>query len=235
MIPTRRRFQKSASLVILAVALVVASAGRTEAGIIFSDNFTPGPSPLWGNEIGNWTTSGGAYFAQSPSNNPTTYTSLPYSLGDLTIVEDINKVQDGGIYLHAADSNNGVLLVTGGNNGTGTGLYWHIIQNGSFSSPLNEVTGLFTPGVSDIQLTVTVIGDVYSAYINGSTTPATTLTTSLFPTGKVGLYDFSGQTVSNFVLSTPSAVPEPSSMALLGIGSILLAGFARYRPRVAQG
>jgi hypothetical protein len=50
---------------------------------------------------------------------------------------------------------------------------------------------------------------------NGSSTPATTLTTSAFTSGGVGLYDFSAQTFDNFVLST---VPEPSSLALISLG-----------------
>ena len=43
----------------------------------FTDNFSS-PSPLWSNLVGNWTGSGGIYFAQAPSNNPLTYSGLPF-------------------------------------------------------------------------------------------------------------------------------------------------------------
>jgi len=47
---------------------------------IFTDNFSP-PSSLWSNSIGNWAAFNGHYFAQSPNNNPTTYSGLPYHAG----------------------------------------------------------------------------------------------------------------------------------------------------------
>jgi hypothetical protein len=50
---------------------------------------------------------------------------------------------------------------------------------------------------------VVVSGDTYAAFINGATNPITTLSTSAFPSGRVALYDFSGETFDNFVLQTP--------------------------------
>jgi hypothetical protein len=91
---------------------------------------------------------------------------------------------------------------------------------------------------SDVHLRVEVIGNVYSAYLNGSATPFTTLTSSTFTSGRVGLYDFSpvsgvstprGQTFDNFQVTDLTAVPEPSSLALLGIGAITLAGWRSRR------
>jgi hypothetical protein len=62
---------------------------------------------------------------------------------------------------------------------------------------------------------IEVSGNTYSAFVNGSLTPATTLTTSLFSSGQVALYDNSAQSFDNFVLQT---VPEPSASLLIVIG-----------------
>jgi hypothetical protein len=174
----------------------------------FADSFTSGASPLWGDEVGNWTASGGVYFAQSPSNNPATYSSLPYTVADFSFDVDVNNLQDGGVWLRSSLQNgllNGVLLVTGGNSGTGTGLYWNIVTNNSNTGNLNPVNGLFTPGVSNAHLHIVVAGNTYSVYVNGSTTPATTLTTNSFASGKVALYDFSPQTFDNVSLTLHAA------------------------------
>jgi hypothetical protein len=167
--------------------------------LIFADNFDNGASSLWGNEVGNWQQNQGFYDAQNPNNTPLTYSSLPYILKDFSIELDINNVQDGGIFLRSTDNNNGVLLVTGGEIGTGTGFYWHIIQDGVVSGILNpSVSGLVQPGISNIHLKIEVVGDNYSVLLNNDLTPITTLTTSLFSSGKVALYDFSGlQTFDN--------------------------------------
>ncbi len=105
----------------------------------------------------------------------------------------------------SANDQNGVLLVTGGHSGSGTGLYWQTVSNGTFGPITNEVTGLFTSGISNAHLHIVVAGNTYSVYVNGSTTPATTLTTSAFASGKVALYDNSSQTFSNVSLSPNSA------------------------------
>jgi hypothetical protein len=196
--------------------------------------------PPGGNEAGSWRTAGGSYDASVPDNNPITYTSVTTltGLADFRVQVDVNEVDDGGIWLRSSfngGSISGVLLVTGGNNGNADTLYWHTVVNGAFSAP---TATSFLPGLqgSDISLTVDVIGDDYSASIDGNPGATTTLTTNLFATGAAGLYDFSpisgaasprGQTFDNFSIST-IAVPEPLTGAMLLSG---LAGLIAIRRR----
>ncbi len=182
-----------ARAVVVVVGMGLPASARA---VTFDDTFNP-PSPLWSNTLGNWTAANSQYFAQVPNNNPPTFSGLPYDLTDLTIDLDVNSLGDGGIWLHTdAARANGVLLVTGGRNygqggrggAAGTALYWHIVQNGSFSDPQNEVDGVFTPG-GNYHLTITITGNNYAVYVNHATSAATTLTTSAAPHGRVGLYD----------------------------------------------
>lgn len=192
-----------------AVCLLMATAGMSKlptarGAIIFHDDFVSSPSPLWGNESGAWTASAGSYYATAPNNMPNAYSSLPYELKAFTVDFDINSVTDGGIFLRAEPAEGtafgiqGILLnfkVPGG----GPRLYWHVFSGGTnVSQPLNltNIDYGTTPHVH-----VEVIGDTYAAYVNGSSTPNTTLTTNLFPSGRVALYDFSAQSYSNFVLA----------------------------------
>ncbi len=208
-----------------ALGLVLTTAGGLQAQLIFSDDFNAGASGQWGNEVGGWSAASGVYDAASPNNSPPTYSSLPYTLTDFSVTVTVNNLTDGGIWLRSSSNQNGILLITGGHGQTGTGLYWHEVQSGVSSSSLNEVTGLFTSGVSTATITVTVVGNTYSAFVNGSSTPATTLTSTLFASGKVGLYDFSAvQTLDNFSVS---AIPEPATYALL-LGACAL-GAAPWR------
>ncbi len=205
----------------------------TAPAVTFSDTFNP-PSPLWSNTLGDWTASNSQYFAQMPSNNPPTYSGLPYDLADLSVDVDVNSLGDGGIWLHADPNRaNAVLLVTGGDNygqggrggNAGTALYWHVVQNGSFSGPMNEVDGVFTPG-QNYHLRVTVTGAAYAVYVHGGATAATTLTTAAIPHGRVGLYDDQPnvgaggfgppQTFSNFQLQGTLAV-TPGDMNCDGV------------------
>jgi hypothetical protein len=186
----------------LAMAGAALSTLPMPAAIIFQDDFASGPSPLWGNESGAWTTSGGGYYAIEPNNNPCAYSSLPFNLTAFSVDFDINSVSDGGIFLRAQPAPGttlgiqGVLLnfkVPGG----GPRVYWHVFYGTNATGALN-LTYLDYGATPHVH--VEVIGDTYAAYINGSTVPATTLTTNVFSTGRVALYDFSGQSFSNFVL-----------------------------------
>ena len=77
--------------VVFAFFLLTATTASA-ATITFTDNFTPSASPLWNNFAGNWTASGGMYFAQIPNNNPPTFTGLPYDLTDLTLSVTVNNL-----------------------------------------------------------------------------------------------------------------------------------------------
>jgi hypothetical protein len=201
-------------LVICACLGVIASSASAQ--VIFSDNFNAGASAQWGNERGNWSASGGVYDAAAPSNAPLTASLVNMALTDFSFDVDINSVSDGGLWLRAdAGAHNGILLVTKSNQ-----LYWHIVNSdaaGSILSPANPSTG------SNPHLHVVVSGDVYSVFVNGAASPATTLTTSARPSGFAGLYDFSGQTFDNVSI----AVPEPGAAMFLGM--IAVAGLTRRR------
>jgi hypothetical protein len=210
-------------------------ASPAAAAASFSDNFEAGASRLWGNEQGAWSAASGLYDAAFPSNFPSAHSSLPFVLVDFTIELDVIDVKDGGVWLRSsaapgAVGRTGVLLVTGGNGGTGTGLYWHAVTSGDYGSKLNEQTGLFASGVSDAHLRIVVEGDVYSVYLDGAQSPATTLTTSAFGQGQVALYDFSTQRFDNVVV-TP--VPEPQAAMLFALGLTVVAGaiWGRRRKR----
>ena len=158
---------------------------------------------MWGNESGGWTETGGGYYATEPNNNPCAYSSLPFNLTAFSVDFDINSVSDGGIFLRASPAPGtalgiqGVLLnfkVPGG----GPRLYWHVFYGTNGSAPLN-LTYLDYGATPHVH--VEVVGDSYAAYINGSTDPVTSLTTNVFSSGRVALYDFSGQSFSNFVLA----------------------------------
>jgi len=184
---------------------------------IFFDDFNSGADPAWGNERGNWEATGGVYYASEPNNNPLVYssvTTLP-ALADFTLEVDINDVDDGGVWLRSdynGGSVNGVILIIGGDRGTYNGLYWHVVQNGSPGPALNRGP---VPGIqgSDIHLKIAVKGATFSAFVNGNTTPVTTLTSDTFASGSVGLYDYSifgpgDQSFDNFSISLNPPIPD---------------------------
>ena len=228
-------------VVLPVLALVALFVAPAKATVVFSDDFNSGVSADWGNERGVWRDTNGVYDASVPNNNPITYSSVTSqtSLTNFRVRVDVNDVDDGGVWLRSslnAGTISGVLLVTGGNNGQADTLYWHTVVNGVFSGP-QQIANI--PGLQglDIQLTVDVIGDVYTAFVDGSAIAATSLTTSLFASGSTGLYDFSpisgaaaprGQTFDNFSIETLT-VSEPAALGLLAFGLIGLR-FAR-RPR----
>jgi PEP-CTERM motif len=217
-----------------ALALVPTNAKATTV----TDNFSP-PSALWSNSSGNWTASGGKYFAQAPSNSPDTYTGLPYDFtnSNFSLTVTINSLRDEGIWLDSDGTiNNAVLLVLGGNAQQGNWAYWHIDQNGIQSAPLDVNHNAFTP---DLTYTATVLinGSTYQAFndpdghFDANSVLLTTLVDSTFSHGMVGLYQYSGgaTSFSDFsVTGEISAVPEPSTWAMMILGFVGL-GWVAYR------
>jgi hypothetical protein len=210
---------------LIALCLLGSPVGVVKAAIIFADNFEPA-SPLWGNESGAWSDSGGVYRSTSGS---FAFSTTPFTLTDFAVDVDINYVWDGGIFLRSnynGGAYNGVSLITGGEGGGGHGLYWLIWQNGVFNGVLNHSGPLFGSG-ADMHLRIEVVGDTYSAFLNGSATPVTSLTTGLYSSGQVALFNNKlGQSYDNFVIST--TVPAPGAILLGGIGMGLV-GWLRKR------
>ncbi len=201
--------------IILSIALLVLFSSQAHAILLFSDNFDNGARPEWGNEAGSWYADAGVYNTLYPNNSPLTYssvTSLP-NLTDFIVEMDINALSDGGVWLRSQDNQSGVLLVTGGAGGSYNGLYWHIIQNNS--GPTYEQSPYPNLQGSNAHLKIEVMGNTYKAFLNGETTPTSTLVTNVFSSGKVALYDYSNQTFDNFSIK---AVPEPTSMLLFILG-----------------
>ncbi len=226
---------------LLAFALLVVAVGATNAKaetVLFSDDFSSGASSLWQPKVGNWVVENGVYYENQYgkySGNPGnwTYLNLSSALPEtFTLSVDIGNVCDGGIYLRTDSTHsNGILLVTGGYNHSGTGLYWHEVVNGNYTGAVNRVEGNPVQGASGT-LTVEVAGNVYAAYWNGEL--ITTLTADSpydFTGGSIGLYSWSSQTFDNVKITTASAVPLPSAFLLLGPG---LAGLAVIRRKLGK-
>jgi hypothetical protein len=192
-------------------------AGPVRAATVFSDNFNSGAKPDWGNEQGQWRAVSGTYDASIPGNggtHPVTYSSVTThpALTDFTVKVTVKHLNDGGVWLRSAYNGgqiNGVLLVTGGESGTYNGFYWHVVQNGSFSSPMGLAAFPGAQG-ANLKLRITVHKNIYALYVGSSKTPLTSITTGAFASGSVGLYDYSpnsgaseprGQTFDNVVIS----------------------------------
>jgi subtilisin-like proprotein convertase family protein len=181
------------------------------SGMLFSDSLTAAPSTLWGNEVGSWTTSGGSYRANLPNNAPPTYSSLPYNLRDFAVEFDIKNVHDGGIWLRSARSSSGYLGVKGVllvfQTDNYQKLYWHVVPDGSSFWPPPQNLAAVNYG-NNPHVRIEVRGNTYSAYINGSSTPATVLNTSQFASGQVALYDYSGQSFANVSVQVSPVTPS---------------------------
>lgn len=196
----------------VAAAILFGTGLVSPAAILFSDNFDSGASSLWENNSGSWSASAGVYAATAPNNFPNAFSLLPFNLTNFVVDVDIQGVTDGGIWLRSSPAPGttvgvkGVLLVLKYADFGGNGqIYWHIVPDGnSYGDALNVNVGSFAAG-SNPHVHVLVSGDTYSAFINGATNAATTLSTGAFGSGKVGLYDFSSQTFDNFVLQAPGS------------------------------
>ena len=227
----------------VAIAALVA-CGTASAGTLFSDDFNHGASPLWGNNIGSWVSTSGGYQASAPSTYPNANSALPFDLTDFSVSFDINRVQDGGVWLRSAPAANGigrtgVLLVIGGQGGTGHTAYFHVVTGGSYGAILDQSAPLFVPGKSDAHLRVEVAGNEYALYVDGTDKPATTLITPAFTHGQFALYDYWPQhslpapIFDNVSLRT-AAVPEPATAGIMAIGLLTLGLLVRRRKHQSE-
>jgi hypothetical protein len=219
------RFDRRPVMAAAALVIILATV-RADGAPLFFDDFQPASSQ-WGDESGIWSDADGSY---RPTQTQFSYSGLGLSLSDYTVELDINDVHDGGVFLRS-DFNgggfNGVTLITGGNGGGGTGLYWHVWVNGNSGAILNPTSSLFAQG-DDIHIRIEVSGNVFSAFLNGSTVAATTLTDSTYTAGDVALFNLRvGQGFDNFQIT-----PEPGTIALSLIGVVVLAA-RRTRDRRA--
>lgn len=227
---------------------VLLGASSASATILFSDDFTGSPSPAWGNELGMWRDINGAYDASLPhSLTYTSVTSLP-SLADFSVSVTVNDWNDGGLWLRSSYNSgaiNGILLVTGGDTGSFNGYYFHEVHNGVTGAELGKTAVAGLQGSTE-NLRVAVSGNTYSVFLGGSATPTSVFVDSVFSSGSFGLYDNSpipnavtpvGEAFDNVCISdtacstTPPAVPEPASLAVLGAA---LFGFAALRRRYSS-
>jgi 3-keto-disaccharide hydrolase len=235
-----------ASLAVL-VAFLTVSATTTfaRAATLFFDDFTSAASPAWSNTSGNWTADNGVYRALEPNNFPNAHSfvsTLP-ALTDFSFTVDVNAVRDGGVWLRASSDPTssvgvtGVLLIFLNDGRAPNTLFWHEVI-GSYGSEHNSASNQFSGNFS---LRIDVQGNTYSAFVNDSSTPATTFTSDKFTSGYVGLYDhdiFPGdvQSFDNFRLSdAPAPVPIPPVGGLFGLilASMGLLGWWRRRHKIA--
>lgn len=217
-------------------AIVLAQTSASNATTIFSDNFTGGADTLWLEEYGNWVTFNDQYGTTSFENLPNTNSLVNITLTDFELNVDVFHAGEagghgGGIWLRSStpehDTIDGVLLAW-----SGGAMYWHDVTTpGEFTgdgSPQNVVYNVYDGG-DDFSIKIVVEGDMYSAYLNGSSTAITTLVSGEHSSGFAGLYNYqSQQWFDDFSIETVNAVPVPAALPLFGTG-LLLMGILGYR------
>ena len=225
---------KARFFVLVAFLIVSAATTFARAATLFFDDFNYGASPAWSNTSGNWTADNGVYRALEPNNFPNAHSfvsTLP-ALTDFSVTVDVNAARNGGVWLRAADvptfglGVTGVLLIVLNDALHPNALFWHEVTNPETYGP--EFNSAFNLPLGNFSLRIDVQGNTYSAFVNGSSTPATTFISNKFTSGFVGLYDEhdmpSRQSFDNFRLSdAPAPVPIPPVGGLFGL---ILAGGA---------
>lgn len=234
--------KKCVLLPIMLGCVLLSLCGRSQAAIIFSDDFMNAASLAWGNEVGDWyINSEGGYDTHFPYNDPPTYssvTTLP-NLTDFEVEFDVNHIGECGVFLRSSDNLHGIMLASRRqilSNANGI-LYWHIIDGYTHSLvPYNGIGVDFNSTVDRIRVRVT--GNLYEAYLNNSILPVTTFETDYYASGKVALYDNQCfyndmQSFGNFSISANeepfpvSAVPEPATAMLFVPALLGLVAFRR--------
>jgi hypothetical protein len=227
-----------ASPAVLVAFLTLSATTTAHADTVFFDDFNSvsGASLAWSNTSGNWTAADGVYRAQQPNNFPNahSFVSTFPSLTDFSVTVDVNAARDGGVWLRASDvpgvgpGVTGVLLIFLNDEIHQNTLFWHEVRRPTptselvYGPELNAASNQFSGNFS---LRIDVQGNTYSAFVNGSSTPATTFVSNRFTSGYVGLYDDQPvldadvQSFDNFQLS----VSVPGPIAGAGLPGLILA------------
>jgi len=170
--------------------LLAPTAGQTteEKVILLDEDFDDGYAQEFGNEVGDWVVRFLDLGDQNDGKYNATTGAKRFSMAgdtawqDYVIEANFSNAQDGGLLVRVQDKDNGIiLLVRPEYNET----YWHVIENGSWGNALAKVTLGHEAG-DELHVKVAVAGSEFKAYINGEL--KTTLNTSEFTTGKIGLY-----------------------------------------------
>ncbi|MEM6505026.1 MAG: PEP-CTERM sorting domain-containing protein [Planctomycetota bacterium] len=228
-----------------ALAMTCATAGLTAgaAPISFSDNFNTGTGDL-GNSA-SWTTqnpgNSGADFAyaggviDAPPGPSVIATADPVTIDtgeDFTLTLDVrytgNAVDAGAVFMYQ-DNNNYYALMINLTENSGAAPTKHdvrlfTVENGvTTTTVLRSGNGAISNGPTyGLTIDYTAVTDTFDFAVSGvPLTTASTFVDDTFTSGGAGLFTFGSNNVTfdNFSIEV---VPEPGSLALFGIGGVLM-------------